>query len=78
MTLLHPRRPALRLEQQSFQELREQGFERDGWRYQQCGCLSELQLHHFQRRNLLGDDAEENLITPCAECHQQAHLRTST
>jgi 5-methylcytosine-specific restriction endonuclease McrA len=73
----HPRHPRLRLDQRSYQELRERVFERDGWRCQNCGCFRELQMHHVQARSLLGDDAEENLITLCAQCHQQTHLRKS-
>ncbi len=76
MTLPRPRRPRLRLDQRSYQRLRERVFERDGWRCQHCGCLSELQVHHVQARSRLGDDREENLITLCVQCHQEVHLRT--
>ncbi len=76
MTLTRRRRPRLRLDQESYQRLRERVFERDGWRCQHCGCLSELQVHHIRARSLLGNDAEENLIALCAQCHRQVHLRT--
>ena len=75
MTLARERRPRLRLDERSYQRLRERVFERDSWRCQRCGCLSELQLHHIQARSRLGDDADENLITLCAQCHQKVHLR---
>jgi 5-methylcytosine-specific restriction endonuclease McrA len=39
------------------------------------GSLRDLQVHHMQSRSLLGDDTEENLITLCAPCHTQIHLR---
>jgi predicted HNH restriction endonuclease len=32
-------------------------------------------VHHIQSRSLLGDDAERNLITLCALCHNKIHLR---
>ena len=31
----------------------------------------ELEVHHIQSRSLLGDDAEENLITLCTQCQRQ-------
>jgi hypothetical protein len=34
----------------------------------------ELEVH-IQSRSLLGDDAEENLITLCTQCHRQIHER---
>jgi 5-methylcytosine-specific restriction endonuclease McrA len=75
MIVPRPKRPRLRLDPQFYQELRERVFERDGWRCQHCGSLSELQLHHIQARSQLGNDAEENLITLCVQCHMQAHFR---
>jgi hypothetical protein len=34
------------------------------WRSQDCGAARDLQVHHIRSRGQLGDDAEENLITP--------------
>lgn len=70
-----PKRPRLRLDQASYKILHERVLQRDGWRCQHCGCRSGLQVHHIRPRSLLGDDADENLITLCAQCHEQVHLR---
>jgi 5-methylcytosine-specific restriction endonuclease McrA len=67
------RRPRLRLDVPLYKELHRRILERDGWRCQYCGCMGNLQVHHIQSRSLLGDDAEENLITLCARCHKQIH-----
>ncbi len=68
-----PRRPRLRLDQESYERLCEQVLERDGWRCQRCGCPGELQVHHINPRSRLGDDAEGNLITLCTSCHRLMH-----
>ena len=79
MTQFRPKRPRLRLDPQSYNRLRQQVLERDGWRCQRCGRCSELQVHHIQSRNRLGHDAEHNLISLCTSCHQAVHLhRDST
>jgi 5-methylcytosine-specific restriction endonuclease McrA len=68
--------PSVRMKEKVERVLRGEGLEdakRGRWRCQQCGRPTELQLHHPQARSLLGDDAEENLITLCVQCHQQAH-----
>lgn len=74
MTYLPRRRPRLRLDLVSYNQLRQQVLERDGWRCQRCGRLNELQVHHINPRARLGDDAEQNLITLCVHCHQDVHL----
>ena len=73
MTRLLPRRPRLRLDADSYRQLRHQVVERDGWRCQCCGQPTNLQVHHLNPRSRLGDDAESNLITLCAKCHQELH-----
>ena len=70
-----PKRPRLRLDQEAYKELHQKVLRRDGWRCQCCGAAKNLQVHHMQSRSLLGDDAEENLITLCADCHQRIHER---
>ena len=75
MTFPGARRPRLRLDPVSYHKLWEEILKRDGWRCQHCGSMSELQVHHIQSRSLLGDDAERNLITLCALCHNKIHLR---
>jgi len=75
MTRSPSRRRRLPLGVESYRRLHQQVLERDGWRCQHCGRLDELQVHHIQLRSRLGDDAESNLITLCAKCHQDAHQR---
>ena len=67
------KRPRLKLDGASYKKLHRAILERDGWRCQLCGSRRNLQVHHIQSRSLLGDDAEHNLITLCAICHQQVH-----
>ena len=55
--------------------LRQQVLERNGWRCQQCGHPIGPEVHHIQARSGLGDDVERNLITLCAKCHQDVHLK---
>ena len=66
--------PRVRLDPKSYRQLCKYVLERDGWRCQQCGRLAELQVHHIKLRSHLGNDAEYNLITLCARCHQDVHL----
>ena len=74
MSQLRLKRPRLRLDPESYNRLRQQLLERDGWRCQYCGHPTELEVHHIQSRSRAGDDAEQNLITLCATCHQVIHL----
>jgi 5-methylcytosine-specific restriction endonuclease McrA len=64
-----------RLDPESYRKLCRQVLKRDGWRCQSCGRLTDLQVHHMNPRSLLGEDAEGNLITLCADCHRAVHLR---
>ena len=34
-----------------------------------------LEVHHMMARSKLGDDAEENLITLCSQCHRHIHSK---
>ena len=75
MTLIPwDRKPRLRLDERPYRDLSKRILERDRWHCQRCGSLRNLQVHHIRSRSLLGDDAEENLITLCAQCHREAHL----
>ncbi len=65
--------PRLRLDSTSYRELHRQVLERDGWRCQACGSMQHLQVHHLKFRSHSGSDVEQNLITLCAECHEQVH-----
>ena len=35
--------------------------------------MQNLQVHHLKFRSHSGSDEEQNLITLCAECHEQMH-----
>ena len=63
----------LRLDPDSYVNLRQQVLRRDAWRCQVCGRMSNLEIHHMQFRSHLGHDLEENLITLCADCHKEVH-----
>jgi 5-methylcytosine-specific restriction endonuclease McrA len=73
MKSIRQRKPRLRLNLDSYRKLRSHVLERDGWRCQNCGTSECLQVHHIRSRSALGDDAAENLITLCADCHHQVH-----
>ncbi len=74
MSLIGSKLPRLRLDLNSYEQLRNQVLRRDGWRCQSCGTMSNLEVHHKQFRSHSGDDSEENLITLCAFCHADIHL----
>ena len=63
------------LEDREYLELRSLVLRRDGWRCQNCGDPRNLQVHHIKSRSKLRDDAEENLIALCANCHAKVHNR---
>ena len=65
--------PRLRLDAKSYRKLHYQVLERDGWRCQLCGSMQHLQVHHIQPRSQSGSDAEQNLISLCAGCHEEIH-----
>jgi hypothetical protein len=67
------KRPRIRESPKLYARLRREILERDGWRCQKCGHSGNLDVHHVNRRNAVGDDAETNLITVCGECHKMLH-----
>jgi 5-methylcytosine-specific restriction endonuclease McrA len=69
--------PRLRLDSTSYRDLHRQVLERDGWRCQVCGSMQNLQVHHLKFRSQSGGDEEQNLITLCAECHEQEHRKAT-
>ncbi len=73
MSGIRSRHPRQRLGPTTYAALHQQILIRDGWRCQNCGAAERLEVHHLQRRSLLGDDSEANLITLCAKCHWLAH-----
>lgn len=68
-----PKIPRLRLEPDTYQKLCRRVLERDGWRCQACGAMTNLDVHHIQFRSHLGRHSEDNLITVCAQCHKLIH-----
>jgi 5-methylcytosine-specific restriction endonuclease McrA len=67
--------PRLKLKPGTYTQLCRQVLGRDGWRCQNCGRASELQVHHLLFRSTLGGDTLGNLITLCALCHGKLHDR---
>ena len=68
-----PKAVSVRLDVDSYQRLRLQVLERDGWRCQICGSMTNLEVHHAQFRSRQGDYTERNLITLCLQCHKLRH-----
>jgi 5-methylcytosine-specific restriction endonuclease McrA len=64
------KQPRLLLEAKAYDHLRRQVLERDGWRCQHCGRATNLEVHQIRWRSRLGDDARENLISLCTDCHK--------
>ncbi len=73
MNRIRPKRPRLRLDPASYDELRKQVLQRDGWKCQICGSGQNLHVHHKQLRSQQGDDDDANLIALCASCHEAMH-----
>ena len=73
MSRLNQKQPRLRLDPENYDRLRHLVLERDGWRCQQCGRMTNLEVHHLNLRSGLGSDTLENLITLCAACHSSVH-----
>jgi 5-methylcytosine-specific restriction endonuclease McrA len=76
MNQIHPKVLPLRLDLESYENLRQQVLRRDGWRRQSCGTMSNLEVHHKQFRSRSGNDSDQNLITLCSTCHAQTHGRS--
>ncbi|PYY12050.1 MAG: hypothetical protein DMG69_02415 [Acidobacteria bacterium] len=73
MNRLRAKHARLRLDPESYEQLCRDVLRRDGWRCQSCGSPKNLQAHHKQFRAQSEDDSEQNLITPCADCHNSVH-----
>jgi len=67
------KRPRVKLPGDAYHELHRRILRRDGWRCQECGSMTGLQVHHRKFRSQSGDDDEANLITLCGNCHRRAH-----
>ena len=73
MREIRPRTPRFRLDPASYETLRRHVLQRDAWRCQMCGAMSNLEVHHQQYRSHAGEDSKLNLITLCAICHAFVH-----
>lgn len=73
MSSIGPKPVPLRLDPEPYEALRQVVLNRDGWRCQSCGTMSNLEVHHRQFRSHSGADSEENLITLCTACHNESH-----
>lgn len=73
MSTIRPKTVRLRLNSASYAKLRRQILQRDSWRCQACGSMSNLEVHHQDFRSQGGHDSELNLITLCTACHAGVH-----
>jgi 5-methylcytosine-specific restriction endonuclease McrA len=73
MEKLRQKRPRLALSRMEYDRLRVRVLERDRWKCQRCGSSVNLQVHHLRYRGRLGSDALDNLISLCADCHEEEH-----
>jgi len=75
MKSIRPKDPRVKLDDECYQALHRQILQRDNWRCQSCGGMSNLHVHHITYRSHSGGDFEPNLITLCATCHSRQHSR---
>jgi 5-methylcytosine-specific restriction endonuclease McrA len=73
MERLRQKQPRLKLDPERYQALKNEALERDGWRCQDCGSATMLEVHHVKSRSKLGHDASDNLTTLCVDCHGRRH-----
>jgi len=67
----------IRLKFEEYDKLRRAILQRDGWRCQFCGAMTNLEVHHQRFRSHSGEDTEENLTTLCDDCHSSIHDETT-
>lgn len=53
----------IKLGKQIYRRLMKGVLERDQWRWQKCGSLENLQVHHKIKRSQLGNHSLDNLVT---------------
>jgi len=67
----------IKVGKQAYRRLVKRVMDRDGWRCQKCGSLTDLQVHHQMPRSRQGNDSLANLVTLCAFCHMAEHGQLS-
>jgi len=67
---MRPKQPRKPLPQKKYNELKIYIFERDGWCLN-CGRTDMLTPAHIIRRSQGGQDAKNNMIALCQECHDK-------
>lgn len=60
-------------DRRSWRKVRNIAIARDGHTCQQCGCPGRLHVHHWEPYELTKNNELDNLITLCAECHNDMH-----
>jgi 5-methylcytosine-specific restriction endonuclease McrA len=60
----------IKLSPVEYRDLCRRIMERDGYRCQKCGSMTNLSVDHKKKRSQLGDDSEENLWSLCWQCHR--------
>jgi 5-methylcytosine-specific restriction endonuclease McrA len=73
MKSVRSKTPRVRLALREYHDLCREVLERDQWRCQNCGAMTNLQIHHLKFRSRFGDDSETNLIALCIYCHNALH-----
>ena len=53
--------------------LRQEVYERDGWKCRHCSCRMNLDPHHVVFRSQGGENSANNLLTLCRRCHDDIH-----
>ena len=48
-------------------------LQRDDYTCQQCGSKERLEVHHWEPYRFSFDNSLENLVTLCADCHDEMH-----
>jgi 5-methylcytosine-specific restriction endonuclease McrA len=76
MSKIRPKHPPGRLDAKAYRDLWKEVLERDNWRCQSCGSFSAVEVHHQRFRSHQGEDAKQNLITLCCNCHREIHEHT--
>lgn len=67
------KRSRLKLSADNYKVLVNAVYDRDGWRCVSCTRRDGLSAHHIIYRSQGGDDALDNLVSLCTNCHRAVH-----